>query len=81
MVATGALTYVRSWPVSALFLTVSGTVSPGTQIPAITIPSADVMLSCVQPGQITEIHFKEGDKFSVTFLYVGCDKKYVYEAC
>ncbi len=66
MVATGATTYVRSWIISAQFLAASGTVSPGTQIAPIAIPSADVTLSFVQSGHIAEIHFKEGDKISMT---------------
>jgi multidrug efflux pump subunit AcrA (membrane-fusion protein) len=68
MVAIGASTCVHSWIISALFLAASGTVSPGTQIAAITIPSSDVTLSCVQSGHIAEIHFKEGDKVSMTLL-------------
>ncbi len=34
---------------------------PDVGIAAITVPSADVTLSFVQPGRIAEIHFKEGD--------------------
>ncbi|MHC4425699.1 MAG: hypothetical protein ACYSYV_06340 [Planctomycetota bacterium] len=68
MVAISALTYVYSWIVSSLFLAASGTAFPGTQIGAITVPSAEVTLSFVQSGRIAEIHFKEGDKVSMTFL-------------
>ena len=58
MVVTSASTYVCSWVISSVFLAAPGAVSPDTQIAAITIPSADVTLSFVQPGRISEIHFK-----------------------
>ena len=61
MVVESASKYVYSWVISSVFLAASGAVSPDTQIAAITIPSADVTLSFVQPGRIAEIHFKEGD--------------------
>ena len=61
MVVTSASTYVCSWVISSVLLAASGTVSPDTQIAAITVPSADVMLSFVQPGRIAKIHFKEGE--------------------
>jgi RND family efflux transporter MFP subunit len=61
MIVTSASTYVYSWVISSVLLAASGTVSPDTQITAITVPSADVTLSFIQPGRIAKIHFKEGE--------------------
>jgi RND family efflux transporter MFP subunit len=61
MVVTSASAYVCSWVISSVLLVGSGSPRPDVPIAAITVPSADVALSFVQPGRIAEIHFKEGD--------------------
>jgi len=61
MVAASASTYVCSWVISSALLVGSGAAPPDNQVAAITLPSADVTLSFIQPGHIAEIHFKEGD--------------------
>jgi len=73
MVVESASKYVCSWVISSVFIAASGTVSPDTQIAAITIPSADVTLSFVQPGRIAEIHVKEGDAVKAGDVLVQLD--------
>jgi len=60
MGVTSASTYVYSWLISSVLCLGSGAAVPDISIAAITIPSADVTLSFVQPGRIAKIHFKEG---------------------
>jgi len=73
MVVTSASTYVCSWVVSSVLLAASGTVFPDTQIVAITVPSADVTLSFIQPGRIAKIHFKEGETVKAADVLVQLD--------
>ena len=73
MVVTSASTYMCSWVISSVFLATSGTVSPNTQIAAITVPSADVTLSFIQPGRIAKIHFKEGETVKAADVLVQLD--------
>jgi RND family efflux transporter MFP subunit len=56
-----------------VFLAAAGTGLPDTQIAAVTIPSADVTLSFVQPGRIAEIHFKEGQTVEAGDVLVQLD--------
>ena len=73
MVVTSASTYVCSWVISSVFLAASGSGLPDTRIAAVTIPSADVTLSFVQPGRIAEIHFKEGQTVEAGDILVQLD--------
>jgi RND family efflux transporter MFP subunit len=51
----------------------AGTRPADAQIAAVTIPSADVTLSFVQPGRIAEIHFKEGQTVKAGDVLVQLD--------
>ena len=73
MVVTSASMYVCSWVISSVFLAAPGTGLPDTRIAAVTVPSADVTLSFVQPGHIAEIHFKEGEKVKAGDILVQLD--------
>lgn len=46
---------------------------PESDIPAITVPSADVTLSFIQPGRIAEIKVNEGDMVEANQLLVRLD--------
>ena len=73
MVVTSASTYVCSWFISSVFLAAGGIRPADAQIAAVTIPSADVTLSFVQPGRIAEIHFKEGQTVKAGDVLVQLD--------
>ena len=73
MVVTSASNYVCSWVVSSVLLAASGAVPGDTQIAAITVPSADRMLSFIQPGRIAKIHFKEGETVKAADALVQLD--------
>ena len=73
MVVTSASNYVCSWVVSSVLLAASGAVPGDTQIAAITVPSADRMLSFIQPGRIAKIHFKEGETVKAADVLVQLD--------
>lgn len=65
--------WVCSWIISFASLATSGAAFSDTQIVAVTVPSADVALSFVQPGRIAEIHFKEGDQVKAEEVLVQLD--------
>ena len=73
MVVTSASNYVCSWVISSVLLAASGAVPGDTQIAAITVPSADRMLSFIQPGRIAKIHFKEGETVKAADALVQLD--------
>jgi len=61
------------WVISLTSLAASGAVLSDARIAAVTIPSADVALSFVQPGRIAEIHFKQGDQVKAEDVLVQLD--------
>lgn len=73
MVVTSASRYLCCWVISLVSLAAFGAVSPNTEITAITVPSADVTLSFVQPGRIAAIHFKEGETVRAGDIMVQLD--------
>ena len=54
--------FLCSLTTTALILVIPARAYPNVGIPAITVPSAEVTLSFVEPGRIARIYFKEGDE-------------------
>jgi membrane fusion protein (multidrug efflux system) len=52
--------FIGSWIICAVMLGTLEAASSDMKIRAITNPSADIILSFVQPGRITEVNIKEG---------------------
>ena len=62
-----------SWIICVVMLTTLKAASSDVQIRAITNPSADIMLSFVQPGCIAKVYFKEGDSVKAAQVLVQQD--------
>lgn len=62
-----------SWIICVVMLTTLKAASSDVQIRAITSPSADIMLSFVQPGCIAKVYFKEGDLVKAAQVLVQQD--------
>ena len=73
MIMTNSALRSCSWAVFAVLLAVSGTSPSSDPIAAVTIPSADVTLSFIQPGQIREVFVNQGDHVQVGQLLVQQD--------
>ena len=65
--------YVCFCAVSAVLFAAPGAVSPNNGIAAITVPSADVTLSFIQPGRIAQVSVKQGDQIKAEQLLVQQD--------
>jgi len=59
--------------ISATLLILPAKGSSDTGIAAITIPSADVTLSFIQPGLIAKVHIKEGDRVKANQVLIQQD--------
>jgi HlyD family secretion protein len=53
--------FMSSWIICAVLLSVLKASSSGVGIRAVTNPSADITLSYVQPGRIAKVYFNEGE--------------------
>ena len=53
--------FMSSWIICVVVLSVLKASSSGVGIRAVTNPSADITLSYVQPGRIAKVYFKEGE--------------------
>ena len=65
--------FIGSWIICVVMLTTLKAASSDVQIRAITNPSADIMLSFVQPGCIATVYFKEGDSVKAAQVLVRQD--------
>lgn len=65
--------FIGSWIICVVMLTTLKAASSDVQIRAITNPSADIMLSFVQPGCIAKVYFKEGDSVKAAQVLVRQD--------
>jgi len=64
---------ITAWMICLSFLTTLKAAPSEVGIQAVTRPSADIMLSFVQPGRIAHIYFKEGDSVRGGHVLVQLD--------
>ncbi len=53
--------FMSSWIICVVALSTLQAASSDVGVRAITVPSADITLSYVQPGRVAKVHFKEGE--------------------
>ena len=65
--------FIGSWIICVVMLTVLKAASSDVGVRAITNPSADITLSYVQPGCIAKVYFKEGERIKAGQVLVQQD--------